>query len=204
VGEVTCWSILFDGKAEALSDAMMRQEKAVATVLDRTAPRHREAMEKEALGSMRSAIRELLDVPIADRLVEAFCAYRDLLALAEEQDGNEIVEKAYGEKDVAIRYEPSIRVRVNGVELSRVNIAAALSLKVTGVVLTVRGGRIRSFTVGSMAAQGTLDVGSSRVYAPPSARIFDGFSRDLGEGVPIAPGEPTSRERFDDSASHAG
>jgi hypothetical protein len=191
VGEVTCWSILFDGKFEPLSDAIIRQEKTVATVLERTAPAHRDTMEKEALGSMRSAIRELLDVPIADRLVEAFCSYRDLLALADtQQDGNEIVEKAYGEKDVAIRYEPSIRVRMNGVELSRVNIAAALSLKMTGVVLTVRRGRIQSFTVGSMAAQGTLDVGSSRVYATPSARIFDGFSRDLGAGVPIASGRP--------------
>jgi hypothetical protein len=190
VGEATCWSILFDGKAEPLGEAVVRQEKAVTAILERTAPAYRDAMEKEALGSMRSAIRELLDVPIADRLVEAFGAYRDFLALAENQDENEIVEKAYGEKDVAIRYEPSIRVRVNGAELSRVKIVAALSLKLTGLVLTVRRGRIQSFTVGSMAAQGTLDVGSSQVYATPSARIFDGFSRDLGAGVRIASGRP--------------
>lgn len=195
MGELTCWSILYDGKTEPLSDAIVRGEEAVSTILKRTPPAHRDAVDKEALGSMRNAVRELLDVPVVDRLVEAFCAYRDLVVFAgSHSDDDTILEKAYGEKDVAIRYEPSIRIRMNAIELPRIKIAARLSLKVTGVVLTVRRRRIESFTVASMAAEGTLDVGSSRVYTTPSARIFRGLSRDLGEGVPIAGGAPAGVE----------
>ncbi len=195
---LTCWSILFrEGEHESVLDlGAFRNEEGVTRAILRAATPHRDSVERQIASSGRRVMKDLLDVPVTDRLIEAFCGYRELYEYTDPKrhPTNETSIKEYIEQKMDLEMEPRIRIRVDHFDLPSIKVKASLQLKATGVSLAILGGRIVSLTVGSLEGTGTLTIGRSEVWKTPKARLFDGFTKDLGAGWPIAPsrrGHPT-------------
>jgi hypothetical protein len=187
MSDLTCWSILVaadDGPPQSAFGAL----ESVATLAGSVAGGNRAAVEDDITRTARRLTQELLDVSIVDALAKAFTTYRDLAETADPRrhPADETIEKLYAEHRLEARVEPRIRVRLNGVDLPPIQLKCVIELTATGLVLSIRQGRIRSCAVGRLEADGTLHVGSTRIYRTPQRRIYAGLSFEFAEGIPIS------------------
>jgi hypothetical protein len=191
----TFWDVLFgaDPFESKVSGDALRLNPAVSEAIERAAQVDRGAIGKVLSGTLSDHCRELMSVPLSERIVGAFCGYRELLQYTDSGrfPAEKETIKSYAKKKLPAILESHVELRVDGRAISALAIKAALVLESRGVVLAIRGGRIRQCTIAEIDAGGEFFIGSKQVYSTPKLTTFSGFSLRFEHGLPIAPWKDT-------------
>ena len=111
-----------------------------------------------ATGALLGAIAALLNIPLRDIIERAwnegglFKNYLD----PEKYDPDESISIVLKNHDVTSSHEPKIDVLLNGDKIDSIDFQLDLTLTIEGVILHIKGGRIREIQAGRIKGSATL------------------------------------------------
>ena len=107
------------------------------------------------------AVQDALDVPVADILIGTWQRARDLRAALEttgKSAGATVLVPLLGHT-ITSKHRPYVDIVVEGVTLAHLIFTVKAELRLDGVVLRVRRGRITDILAGTVKVKGTLKFG---------------------------------------------
>jgi hypothetical protein len=118
------------------------------------------------LNGVAGAVQEMLDVPVTDVLLSAWNRARDLRnALQTTQESpNATVLVPLLAHTVTSEHRPYVEVKQGEVPIARLVFPLRLELRVEGVVLRVRQGRITEILGGTIKVKATLQFGDFVIF----------------------------------------
>lgn len=138
-------------------------------------------------------VSELLDIDVHAILLSAWGVSKEFRKYLKKNSypPDETVLVPLGEHTVTSKHRPSLKPTVGKIPLKEVHFNVDLALKLDGVILKMRNGRIMAVTIGFCEAEGDVMFGSFKL-----AEKKGEFSQllgtiELGDGIPI--NEPGSR-----------
>ncbi|MGF1611796.1 MAG: hypothetical protein ACFCUQ_20510 [Kiloniellales bacterium] len=132
-------------------------------------------------------IEEALQIPLADVLCGAWGKYRELQRLADPEacDPTETVLLPLVDHRIVSKHDPVIEIKLDEAVIGRLRFELQLSLRLKGVVLMVRGGRILAIKAGSCAGDARLQCSGATIAQRHTPEFELPFRVELGEGIPI-------------------
>jgi hypothetical protein len=123
-------------------------------------PPHPEATAEMICQAVLTKVSELLNIEIADVLVQAWKTRSALLKAAQETHAQPGTTKQVTIRTYAVPWdhEMDVDVALNGVQLVSLTFVLSLQLEITALAAVVQGGRLTAVTAGDGNANATLRV----------------------------------------------
>ena len=136
---------------------------------------------------IEAKIGEVLDVDIVGILLGGWKKYRQLKQYRDPKKypPDETILVSLTEHTIASSHHPKIEILAEQVLLSRLELTITLSLKLEGILLKVRGGRIREICSGRCLGKGTLECAGVAILEKETPRFELPGRIDLGDGIEI-------------------
>jgi len=136
---------------------------------------------------IEAKVGEILDVNILGILVGGWKKYRQLQQYrdATKYPPEETILLSLTEHSIASSHHPKIEILAEQVLIGTLEFTITLALKLEGIVLKVRGGRIREICAGRCRGKGTLECAGVALLEKETERFELPGRVDLGDGVEI-------------------
>lgn len=181
------WFFCDDGDAsvtEALTpDARENTLAPLSDAFDAAPGVERKILSQEVFEQLKT----LLDVDLGQIILSSWERYRLLSKYGDREayPPEETILVPMIEHKIQSTHRPSVEILINEAPVGRLDFDIRLTLKLEGVVLKVRDGRVREIRAGSCRGSGTLRCGDILIKEQKT-RKFDLPGRiDLGEGFAI-------------------
>jgi hypothetical protein len=139
-----------------------------------------------AVHELSKVVSGLLNVDITDVLIMAWRKQSELAAAARRTADNanteELVDLATHK--ISWLYQPYVELFVDNLKVATVNFHINLNLEVEGLVVAIRGGRMRAVHAGRCIMTAALAAEDLKI-AERTARFELPFVIHLGDGVPL-------------------
>jgi hypothetical protein len=144
---------------------------------------------QEVADSLGERIEEALQVPLADVLCGAWGKYQELRRLADPAscDPAETVLLPLVDHRIVSKHDPVIEIKLDETVIGRLRFELQLSLRLKGVTLMVRGGRILAIKAGSCAGDASLNCGGATIAERHTPEFALPGRVGLGDGIAIPP-----------------
>ena len=136
---------------------------------------------------IEAKIGEVLDVDIAGVLLGGWKKYRQLQQYRDtaKYPPEDTILLALVEHSIASSHHPKIEILAEQVLLGTLEFTITLALKLEGIVLKVRGGKIREIAAGRCRGKGTLACAGVTLLEKESDPFELPGRISLGEGIEI-------------------
>ena len=133
------------------------------------------------------ALASVLDISLGDILASAWATAGKLREAADpaRHKPDETVLVPMLEHTVRSKQEPVLEFTCDGRKVFTLSVTVELVLRLMGVVLCVRGGRIREIASGTCSASATLSVAGVELAERTTPEIMLPMRVHLGSGIPI-------------------
>jgi hypothetical protein len=140
-----------------------------------------------AADTVADAILAALDVKLTDILAGAWSTLRELQDYADpaRHPAEETALVPLARHKLRSTHHPSIEVMLGEDVIAKLEFTVALTLSLEGIVLKVRGGRIREIASGSYAGTGSLKLADAVLVERQTPSYIIPGSISLGDGIPI-------------------
>lgn len=136
---------------------------------------------------IEAKIAEVLDVDIVGILLGGWKKYRQLQQYRDQTKypPEETILLSLTEHSISSSHHPKIEILAEQVLLARLDFTITLALKLEGIVLKVRGGKIREICSGRCRGKGTLACAGVPLLEKETERFELPGRIDLGDGIEI-------------------
>jgi len=140
-----------------------------------------------AFGDILRGIKELLDVKLQDILVGAWEKTQELLIYRdpEKYPPNDTILVHLVEHTINSELHPTLEVVVNELVVGKIKFIINLALNLKGVILKIKGGKIKEILPGSCKGKGSLAWEKFVLLEEETKTFILPQSLKLGEGIPI-------------------
>jgi hypothetical protein len=140
-----------------------------------------------AFSEITKKIEDLLDISVTDIMVSAWNKYRELQKYADSKQysPDETFLVPLAEHTIKSEHHPYMEVLVNEKTIGKINFDICISLSLKGLILKIKGGRIREILTGSCKGKGSIKCENYLLMEKKTRDIPLPGSINLGEGVPI-------------------
>lgn len=152
---------------------------------------------KRWLAFLRSEARrwpELLQVDLMAIIAGAWNRHQDLQKYADRSRyaPGETIQVALTEHSIRSQHHPHIDILIDNVKQGELRFDVDLTLKVKGLMLRIRDGRIRSMQLAECQAGGEVKLEGFRIARQKTRAIAIEPEIDFGKGIPIGHQHPAS------------
>lgn len=132
-------------------------------------------------------VNEALDVNLAGIIFSAWKKYQRLQEYRDpaKHPPDETILVPLAEHTIESVHRPHVDIMVNEASIGRFEFEIRLALRLEGVILTVRGGKIRAIGAGRCRAEGSLKCAGVTVVERQTGNFELPSAIDLGDGVDI-------------------
>lgn len=136
---------------------------------------------------IEAKIAEVLDVDIVGILLGGWKKYRQLQQYRDptKYPPEETILLSLTEHSISSSHHPKIEILAERVLLARLEFTITLALKLEGIVLKVRGGKIREICAGRLRGKGTLACAGVALLEKETERLELPGRINLGDGIEI-------------------
>lgn len=136
---------------------------------------------------IEAKIAEVLDVDIVGILLGGWKKYRQLQRYRDhtKYPPEETILLSLTEHSISSLHHPKIEILAEQVLLARLEFTITLALKLEGIVLKVRDGKIREICAGRCRGKGTLECAGVPLLEKETERFELPGRIDLGDGIEI-------------------
>lgn len=138
----------------------------------------------EVRSEIAAQIAEVLAIDISDVVVAAWEKAEEFREYAdpEAHPPDETIVTQLAEHTIDVDFHPSLELVLNDQALPGIALDVFLSLALKGLILKVRGGRVREMSVGSIVARGRLETAGLTILEKESEEIH--LPRTRGSDTP--------------------
>ena len=136
---------------------------------------------------IEAKLGEVLDVDIVGVLLGGWKKYRQLQQYRDttKYPPEETILLSLTEHSIASAHHPKIEILAGEVPVGTLEFTITLALKLEGIVLKVRGGKIREIVAGRCRGKGTLECAGVALLEKETERFELPGRVSLGDGIEI-------------------
>lgn len=137
---------------------------------------------------LEESIADLLNTGIPDIFLRAWNKYKILLKYLdrEKYPPDQTFLVTLSEHTIQSEHHPYLEIYINEKSIAKIEFSIALSLKLNGIILKIRNGKIMEILTGTCKAKGSVTCEDIPVMEKESETFALPGSIKLGDGVPIA------------------